>query len=172
MIIDPRERLYVPDAENIRSDILAEAYTTPYSIHLGATKMYRDLKLHYWWPNMTGIKASRNLITITYPQVKMGKNHDEFCGEIKLKLAYFIPGQLSKFLPLVEFAHNNSYQATIGMAPCEALYDRKRWSPVYWDKVGERKLLGPDMVREMAEVVTQIRQRMETAQNRQKSYAN
>ncbi|XP_022865720.1 uncharacterized protein LOC111385548 [Olea europaea var. sylvestris] len=75
-------------------------------------------------------------------------------------------------LKLMEFAYNNSYQATIGMAPYEALYGRKCRSPVYWDKVGERKLLGPDMVCEMAEVVTQIRQRMQTAPNQQKSYAD
>lgn len=58
------------------------------------------------------------------------------------------------------------------MAPYEVLYGRKCRSPVYWDEVGERKLLGPDMVSEMVEVVTQIHQWMQTVQNRQKSYAN
>ncbi|KAK6125633.1 hypothetical protein DH2020_040624 [Rehmannia glutinosa] len=58
------------------------------------------------------------------------------------------------------------------MAPNEALYGRKCRSPVHWDEIGERKLLGPDIVREMTEVVMQIRQRMETAQNRQKSYSD
>ena len=72
-------------------------------------------------------------------------------------------GQRSKYLPLVEFSYNNSYQATIGMAPYEALYGRKCRSPVHWDEVGEKKLLGPDMIREMTEVVLQIRKRMETA---------
>ncbi|KAK6146677.1 hypothetical protein DH2020_020546 [Rehmannia glutinosa] len=67
---------------------------------------------------------------------------------------------------------NNSYQATIGMVPYEVLYGRKCRSPVHWDDIGERKLLGPDMIREMMEAVTQIRQRMETAQSRQKSYSD
>ncbi|KAK6122217.1 hypothetical protein DH2020_044045 [Rehmannia glutinosa] len=58
------------------------------------------------------------------------------------------------------------------MAPYEALYGRKCRSPVHWDEVGERKLLGPDIVREMTEAVTQIRQRMGTAQSRQKSYSD
>ncbi|KAK6125666.1 hypothetical protein DH2020_040592 [Rehmannia glutinosa] len=58
------------------------------------------------------------------------------------------------------------------MAPYEALYGRKCRSPVHWDEVGERTLLGPDMVREMTEAVTQIRQRMGTAQSRQKSYSD
>ena len=34
-------------------------------------------------------------------------------------------GSWEKYLPLVEFAYNNSYHSTIGMAPCEALYGRK-----------------------------------------------
>ena len=81
-------------------------------------------------------------------------------------------GQWSKFLPLVEFSYNNSYQTSIRMAPYEALYGRKCRSPIHWDEVGEKKLLGPDMIREMTEAVLQIRQRMQTAQNRQKSYAD
>ena len=69
-------------------------------------------------------------------------------------------GQWSKFLPLVEFSYNNSYQTSIGMAPYEALYGRKCRSPIHWDEVGEKKLLGPDMIREMTEAVLQIRQRI------------
>jgi hypothetical protein len=62
-------------------------------------------------------------------------------------------GQWEPALPLVEFAYNNSYQATIGMAPYEALYGRKCRSPLYWDGVGERKLLGPEAISEMTEVI-------------------
>jgi hypothetical protein len=49
----------------------------------------------------------------------------------------------SKFLPLVEFAYNNSYQASIEMAPYEALYGRKCRSPVCWFEVGKKRLMGP-----------------------------
>ena len=63
-------------------------------------------------------------------------------------------GQWSKFLPLVEFSYNNSYQSTIGMAPYEALYGRKYRSPVHWDEIGGKKHLGPNMIRERTEVVT------------------
>ena len=42
-------------------------------------------------------------------------------------------------LSLVEFAYNSSYQANIGMTPYEAFYGRKCWTPLCWDKVGERK---------------------------------
>ncbi|KAK6145485.1 hypothetical protein DH2020_022305 [Rehmannia glutinosa] len=47
-----KERLYVPNRDNLRENVLAEAHSTPYSVHPGATKMYRDLKMHYWWPGI------------------------------------------------------------------------------------------------------------------------
>ncbi|XP_022897625.1 uncharacterized protein LOC111411315 [Olea europaea var. sylvestris] len=43
-------------------------------------------------------------------------------------------GSWETHLPLVEFAYNNSFQATIGMAPYEALYGRKCKSPIHWDE--------------------------------------
>ncbi|XP_057770966.1 uncharacterized protein LOC130990755 [Salvia miltiorrhiza] len=58
------------------------------------------------------------------------------------------------------------------MAPYEALYGKKCRLPLYWDKVGERRILGPDTVGEMINIVRQIRQRIKEAQDRQKSYAN
>nr|GEX51503.1 putative reverse transcriptase domain-containing protein [Tanacetum cinerariifolium] len=47
-----------------------------------------------------------------------------------------------KHLPLVEFSYNNSYHASIKVAPYEALYGRKCRSPVCWAKVGEAQLTG------------------------------
>ncbi|KZV40786.1 DNA/RNA polymerase superfamily protein [Dorcoceras hygrometricum] len=75
-------------------------------------------------------------------------------------------------LPLVEFAYNNSFQASIQMAPYEALYGRKCRTPLHWDEVGERAGLGPDVVEQTAAAVRKIRERMKTAQSRQKSYAD
>ena len=40
-------------------------------------------------------------------------------------------GSWEEYLPLAEFAYNNSFQSTIGMAPYEALYGRKCRSPLY-----------------------------------------
>ena len=55
-------------------------------------------------------------------------------------------GSWDEHLPLVEFAYNNSYQASIKAAPYEVLYGRKCRSPICWDDVGERRLLGPEIV--------------------------
>ncbi|KAH9686284.1 hypothetical protein KPL70_014310 [Citrus sinensis] len=78
----------------------------------------------------------------------------------------------SKYIPLVEFAYNNSYQATIGMAPYKALYGRKCISPIHWDEIGERRHLGPDLITTSFEAIEKIRQRMQTTQSRQKHYAD
>ncbi|KAD5960518.1 hypothetical protein E3N88_11990 [Mikania micrantha] len=45
-------RMWVPRGGDIRKKILDEVHKTRYSIHPGATKMYQDLKKHYWWPSM------------------------------------------------------------------------------------------------------------------------
>ncbi len=43
-------------------------------------------------------------------------------------------GQWDDQLLLVKFAYNNKYHSSIGMAPYEALYDRKCRSPPILDK--------------------------------------
>nr|GFA55235.1 putative reverse transcriptase domain-containing protein [Tanacetum cinerariifolium] len=77
-----------------------------------------------------------------------------------------------KHLPLVEFSYNNSYHASIKAAPFEALYGRKCRSPVCWAEVGQVKLTCPELVQETTERIIQIKQRIQTARDRQKSYAN
>ena len=51
-ILHFKGRLCVPEEPELREQILSEAHSTPYSVHPGATKMYKDLKEHLWWPGM------------------------------------------------------------------------------------------------------------------------
>ena len=81
-------------------------------------------------------------------------------------------GNWDDYLPLIEFSYNNSFHASIGMPPFEALYGRKCRSPLYWDEVGERKILGPELVQQTKEKIELIRQRLVASQNRQSKYAN
>ena len=71
---------------------------------------------------------------------------------------------------MVEFAYNNSYQATIGKAPYEALYGRSCRTTLYWIEPEDSLLLRPDLVRETTEKVAVIRDHILAAQSRQKSY--
>ena len=45
-------RVCVPRVYDLINTILTEAHSSRYSIHPGATKMYRDLKQHFWWSRM------------------------------------------------------------------------------------------------------------------------
>ena len=79
-------------------------------------------------------------------------------------------GSWEEHLPLVEFSYNNSYQASIQMAPYEALYGRPCRSLLCWTEVGESSITGPDLIRDTSDKVSLIRQRLLMAPSRQKRY--
>ncbi|GKE99434.1 putative reverse transcriptase domain-containing protein [Tanacetum coccineum] len=72
----------------------------------------------------------------------------------------------------LEFSYNNSYHASIKATPFEALYGQKCISPVCWAEVGDVQLTGPEIIHETTEKIVQIRQRLQAARDRQRSYAN
>ncbi|CAA7048694.1 unnamed protein product [Microthlaspi erraticum] len=81
-------------------------------------------------------------------------------------------GKWGKYLPLVEFAYNNSFHSNIGMAPYEALYGRPCRTPLCWTEVGERRDLEPEMIQETVKQVKLLKERLKEAHDRQKSYAD
>ncbi|TYK01102.1 reverse transcriptase [Cucumis melo var. makuwa] len=83
-----------------------------------------------------------------------------------------LKGSWETHLPLMKFAYNISYQSSIGMAPSEALYGRPYRTPVCWNEVGERKLVGPDLVQITINNIKLIKENLRIAQDRQKSYAD
>nr|GFC12656.1 putative reverse transcriptase domain, ribonuclease H-like domain, aspartic peptidase domain protein [Tanacetum cinerariifolium] len=70
-----------------------------------------------------------------------------------------------KHLPL-------AYHASIKAAPFKSLYGRKCRSLVCWSEVGDAQLMGPELIREMTEMIVQIKNRLLAARSRQKSYAD
>ncbi|KAL0555993.1 hypothetical protein IC582_004496 [Cucumis melo] len=72
-------------------------------------------------------------------------------------------GNWDAHLPLMEFAYNNSFHSSNGMTLYEALYSRCCRTPVCWDEIGERKLLGPELVQTTSENVKIIREKLKTA---------
>ncbi|XP_070019441.1 uncharacterized protein [Nicotiana sylvestris] len=80
-------------------------------------------------------------------------------------------GSWDQFLPIAEYAYNNSYQSSIQMDLYEALYGRRR-SPVVWFEPREAQLLGTDLVQEALDKVKIIQDRFRTALSRQRSYAD
>lgn len=76
----------------------------------------------------------------------------------------------NEHLPLVESTYNNSYHLSIKMPPYAALYGRKCRTPLCWLEAGERKLIGPELVRITNDKIVQTH--MKAAQDRQRSYSN
>ncbi|GJX74336.1 putative nucleotidyltransferase, ribonuclease H [Tanacetum coccineum] len=46
------DRLCVPNDQALREKVMTEAHSSPFTIHPGSTKMYRDLKQYFWWNGM------------------------------------------------------------------------------------------------------------------------
>jgi len=47
-----KDKMCVPNNEEIKEMILEKARKSKLSIHPGTTKMYQDLKKMFWWPKM------------------------------------------------------------------------------------------------------------------------
>ncbi|GJT79791.1 putative reverse transcriptase domain-containing protein [Tanacetum coccineum] len=81
-------------------------------------------------------------------------------------------GSWDVHLPLAEFSYNNSYHSSIRCAPFEAPYRRKCRSSVLWAKIGESRLIGPELVQETIDKVVLIKKKLKAARDLQKSYVD
>ncbi|GJY64743.1 putative reverse transcriptase domain-containing protein [Tanacetum coccineum] len=159
--------VWLPRFGGLRDLVMHESHKSKYSIHPGSDKMYQDLKLLYWWPNMKADIATYVSKCLTCAKVKA--EHQKPSGLLQQPIR--IP-RMDRHLPLVEFSYNNSYHASIKAAPYEALYEQKCRSPVCWSEVGDSQLTGLELIRDTTEKIVQIKNRLLTARSRQKSYAD
>ncbi|GJT72193.1 putative reverse transcriptase domain-containing protein [Tanacetum coccineum] len=191
-------RSWLPCYGDLRTVIMHESHKSKYSIHPGSDKMYQDMKKLYGWPNMKADIATYVSKCLTCAKVKSKhQSHQKDLGtNLDMSTAYHpqtdrqrertiqtLKDMLRAYvidfgmgwvnhLPLVKFSYNNSYHASIKAAPYEALYGQKCRSPVCWAEVGEVQLTDPEIVQETTEKVIQIKQRIQAARDRQKSYAD
>jgi hypothetical protein len=77
-----------------------------------------------------------------------------------------------KCLPYAEFSYNNSYQESLKMSPFEVLYGRKGRTPLFFNDPGENHVYGPKILLEVERQVQVVRENLQLAQSRQKSYAD
>jgi hypothetical protein len=120
----------------------------------------------FWEKLQSAMRTKLNFSTAYHQQTYGQSERTIQTLEDMLRLCVLdFKGSWIRYFPLVEFAYNNSFQPTIGMAPYEALYGRKCRSPLYWDEVGERQMLGPELVQETKENIALIRKRMLIAQS-------
>ncbi|GJW87906.1 putative ribonuclease H-like domain-containing protein, partial [Tanacetum coccineum] len=65
------DRLCVPNDQALREKVMTEAHSSPFTIHPGSTKMYRDLKQYFWWNGMKQDVATFVSKCMTCQQVKI-----------------------------------------------------------------------------------------------------
>ncbi|CAN6711371.1 unnamed protein product [Malus baccata var. baccata] len=158
-------RMYVPNNEELKKEILDEAHCSAYAMHPGGTKMYHTIRPFYYWPGMKREIADYVSRCIICQHEALGTKllystayHPQTDGQSERTiqtLEDMLRSSVLQFgdswhdrLDLMEFAYNNSFHSSIGMPPFEALYGRACRTPLCWSEVGERVLEGPEIVDE------------------------
>nr|AAL77161.1 Putative polyprotein [Oryza sativa Japonica Group] len=127
----------------------------------------------FWQKLQEELGTRLNFSTAYHPQTDgQTERVNQILEDMLRACALDFGGAWDKSLPYAEFSYNNSYQASLQMAPFEALYGRKCRTPLFWDQTGERQLFGTEVLAEAEEKVIIIRERLRIAQSRQKSYAD
>ncbi|GJS18561.1 putative reverse transcriptase domain-containing protein [Tanacetum coccineum] len=127
----------------------------------------------FWQLMQEALEIRLDMSTAYHPQTDGQSEHTIQTLEDMLRACVLdFGGSWDVHLLLVEFLYNNSYHSSVRCAPFEALYDRKCRSPIMWAEVGEGQLIGPELVQETTEKISQIKDRLKAARNRKKSYAD
>ena len=169
---------FIPIKETDEMNTLAQIYVKEIVTRHGVPISIisdRDSRFtsHFWKSLQKALGTKLDMSTAYHPQTDGQSERTIQTLEDMLRACVIDFGKgWDKHLPLAEFSYNNSYHASIKAAPFEALYGRKCRSPVCWAEVGERQLIGPDLVRETTEKIIKIKQRLQAARDRQKSYAD
>eukprot|EP00253_Pinus_taeda_P016913 PITA_16913 len=82
------------------------------------------------------------------------------------------PTRWEDYLHLVEFAYNNGYHTSTQMSPFEVMYGRKCRTPTSWGGPEDKLSLGPEMLKEMEDMVKRVRVNLKATQDRQKNFAD
>ncbi|GJS38438.1 putative reverse transcriptase domain-containing protein [Tanacetum coccineum] len=142
------DRIWVHLKGDVRTLIMDEAHKSKYCVHPGAVKVIVTLRDRYrFWQSMQeALGTHLDMSTAYHPQTD---------------------GQSERTIQTLE-----DMLRAVRCASFEALYGRKCRSPIMWAEVGEGQLIGPELVQETTEKISQIKDRLKVARDRQKSYAD
>ena len=116
---------------------------------------------HFWKSFQKAMRTQLMMSTVFHPQTDDQSERTIQVLEDMLQACVLdLKGSWEEHLPLVELSYNNSYQASIQMAPYEALYGRSCRSPISSTEVGERSIIGLDLIRDTFEKVDFIWKRL------------
>ena len=127
-----------------------------------------------FWPSLQTTLGTRLQFSTTFHPQTYGQSERtiQTLEDMLRACVMEFKGSWDTHLALMEFAYNNSYQASIEMAPFKALYGRKCRTPVCWDEVGKRRLVGPELVQITLEKVKVVLDNLKIARDRQRNYAD
>nr|GEY57492.1 putative reverse transcriptase domain-containing protein [Tanacetum cinerariifolium] len=192
------DRIWVHLKGDVRTLIMDEAHKSKYSIHPGADKMYYDLRDRYWWHRIKKDIAEYEGTTMDFviklPRTSSG--HDTICVIVDrlTKSTHFLPmredykmDRLAR-LYLNEIVarhgvsisiisnHDSRFTSWFWQSMQEALGTRLDMSTSYHPQtdsqteVGEGQLIGPELVQETTEKISQIKDKLKAARDHQRSY--
>nr|GFA67615.1 putative reverse transcriptase domain-containing protein [Tanacetum cinerariifolium] len=144
------DRVWVPLKGDVRTLIMDEAYNSKYSIHPGADKMYYDRK-------------DRPSGLLQQPEIPVRK-WEGIATDFVTKFPRTSSGHYIIWVivdRLTKFAH---------FIPMRKDYMMDRLDRLYLNEIVSRH--GPELVQETTEKISQIKDRLKAARDRQKSYAD
>jgi hypothetical protein len=110
----------------------------------------RDMKFtsNFWKSLMAGLETQLLFSTTYHPQTDGQIERVNQILEDMLRMhVMHQPRKWEDYLPLIEFAYNNSYQASLKMCPFKVLYGRPCNTPVSWSNPVNMIYFGPDMLK-------------------------
>nr|GFB79032.1 putative reverse transcriptase domain-containing protein [Tanacetum cinerariifolium] len=138
-------RLCVPNDATLREALLTEAHSSPFSVHPGSTKMYHDLKQHFWW-----IVMKRDVATFVSKCL--------ICQQVKIE-HQLASGLLQPLdIPVWKLTEGLGNQAQVQY--CLSSPDRR----------SELEIERPEMIKVTNKKVAVAKEKLKEARTRQKSY--
>jgi hypothetical protein len=138
------KRIVVPKDHQLRKQILDEAHLSKFSIHPGSTKLYQDLRQHFWWTRMkreiakyvsecdtcqrvkaSHLKASGTLQPLPIPSWKW--------EDISMDFIVGLPNTSQKHDSI--WVIIDRLTKTAHFLPVQTTYSTKKYAEVYLDQI-------------------------------------
>jgi hypothetical protein len=98
----------------------------------------------FWEKLYESMKTKINFSSTYHPQMDgQTERTNQILEDMLRAYALKYGKSWDKSLPYAEFAYNNSHQASIKIAPYEALYGCQCRTPLFWSQTGESQVFGP-----------------------------